>query len=205
MKGIKIKPIKTLNDVKGAFAFFKKSYLTLTESAATFSLPLHETYEGMVDNLERKEKLQFFAMLNDEVIACLIAFPSNETENALYVPVLAVESQYRSSGIASRMLSELQKSIAGTRYNLLRIPALEDDASFFIKRGFELRLGVKTYPPHTVQHILDSNLANLEPVEEVKGKIKVRFAVPSFDEKLIMPFIRKLQNVKIEYIFEKKI
>ncbi len=205
MKGIKIKPIKTSSDVKSVFAFFKRSYLDLTETATTFSLELHETYEGMLANLNRKEKLQFCATLNDEVIGCLIAFPSTERENALYIPVLAVDHNYRSSGIASRLLEELQKGIKGFPYNFLRIPALETDYDFFAKRGFNLTVGVKTYPPRTTQNILDANLANLKPLEEVNGKVKIRFAAPSFDEKLIMPFIRKLQNVKIEYIFEKQI
>ncbi len=205
MKGLKIKPIRKICDVKAVFAFFKRTYFSLAQTENNVFLPLHETYEGMIENLDRKEKLQFFAELGGEVVGCLIAIPSNETPNTLYIPVVAVEANLRSSGVASELFTALQTSLKKCHYTMMRIPAVEGSAAFFKKRGFILRLQVKAYPPHTTEDIRRANKSGLEAIEDIAGKIKVRFAVPSFDEKLAMPFIRELGKVKIEYIFEKKI
>lgn len=205
MKGIKVKPIRKIADVKAVFAFFKRTYFSMTQTETNVFLPLHETYEGMIENLDRKEKLQFFAEINDEVVGCLIAIPSNETPNTLYLPVVAVDRNVQGGGVASELFTALQASLKKCPYTMMRLPAIESSSEFFLKRGFTLRLQVKAYPPHTTADIRNANHAGLEPVEDIQGKIKVRFAVPSFDEKLVMPFIRELGNVKIEYIFEKKI
>ena len=104
MKGLKIKPIRNIIEVRETFDFFKGSFLHMTETEASVFLPMHEIYQTMVDNLENKKKIQYYAMMDEKVVGCVIGMVDDAAPNEMFLSVIDVDYRLRNAGIATKLL-----------------------------------------------------------------------------------------------------
>ena len=156
----------------------------------------HETYQIMLDNLNRKEKLQFVAELDDEIVGCIIG--AKEDTSTLFLPVIAVDGRHRKLGIARQLLDTLKKS----KYKTIKVISSEEFAGFFSKLNFSPYLYVEPLEAVTTEQIKSLG-ATLQQVEE--GSNYVKFALPEFKEDYAKPFKKRLRLVNTYLTFEKNI
>ena len=205
MKAVKIKPIRNILEVRETFDFFKGSILHMTETEASVFLPMHEIYQTMVENLENKKKIQFYAMMNEKVVGCVIGMIEDASPNEMFLPVIAVDYKLRDYGIASKLLSIITKRAKSYKIKRLKVRSSSASSGFFERNGFKTYLLITTYPPHNIEDIKNANENDLEIVTEDIDEICVKFIAPKIDEKCILPFKRKLKDLETEFIMEKQI
>lgn len=205
MKGLKIKQIRNILQVRESFEFFKKSFLHMTQTEASAFLPMHEIYQTMVDNLNSKFKLQYFAELEDKVVGCVIAMVDKEKPSEVFLPVIAVDYKLRDAGIATLLLEEITKSLKKAKFNRIKVRSSATSAGFFIRAGFTTYLYIMAFKPNSVEDIKNANINNLPCVGTDQQRITLKFIAPAIDNKLILPFKRKLKNIASDFLLETRI
>lgn len=205
MKGLKIKPIRNILEIRETFDFFKGSFLHMTETEASVFLPMHEIYQTMVDNLDNKYKIQYYASIDDKVVGCVIGLLDKAIPNEMFLPVIAVDYKLRNSGIASKLLNLITKKAKSYKINRLKVNSSESSSGFFEKNGFNIYLYITSYSPHTLQDIKNANENHLEIINENEEDLVIKFIAPKIDNRLLIPFKRKLKDFESEFIMEKRI
>ena len=202
MKKLKIKPINNIIKVKEAFDFFKDSFLHMTQTEASVFLPMHEIYQTMVDNLESKTKIQFYAELDEKIIGCVIG---NIKREEMFLPVIAVDYRLRDSGIAAQLLYAVSLYAKKYKVKKLTVRSSVSSSGFFKRNGFNCYLYITAYPPQTTKDIKDANKDDLPIMAEDENQQMVKFLTPKIDNKYILPFKRKLKNLDFDFMMEKRI
>lgn len=203
MRGIKYLPIKTVNEVKETFDFFKKCAFHTCETECSVSLPMHEIYQAMMENVETKTNIQFYAVYEKEIIGSIIAVKLNDKE--LFLSIVAVSSKYRGKGIAKRFMTILAKSAKKEGFKNLQINADANNSGFFLKEGFVPYLYVKASSLTTIEEVEDANHDGLEKVALFPFDNMIKFAVPDTNKKWLKPFISCLSDFQAKFTYEKQI
>lgn len=205
MKGLKIKPIRNIIEVRETFDFFKGSFLHMTETEASVFLPMHEIYQTMVDNLENKKKIQYYAMMGEKVVGCVIGMVDDAAPNEMFLPVIAVDYRLRDAGIATKLLETIIKRAKAIKVSRLKVRSSASSSGFFKRNGFNIYLYITCYAPLTFEDIKKANQNGLAIVAEDAEEGVVKFIAPKIDEKYLLPFKRKLKDMESDFMMEKRI
>lgn len=203
MRGIKFLPIKTVGDVKDTFDFLKKCAFRTCETECSFSLPMHEIYQAMMQNIEQKNNIQFCAVHDKTIVGGIVAAKLNDQE--LFLPVVAVGAKFRGKGIAKRLMLLLTKSAKKAGFKQFRTDADINNPGFFIKEGFTPYLYVKATSPTTIEDVEEANSDNLEKISLLPFDDMIKFAVPDTNKKWLKPFIAGLSDFQAKFTYEKQI
>lgn len=203
MRVIKFLPINSVGDIKNSFDFLRKCMFQTCASECSFSLPMHEIYQTMIQNLEDKCALQFYVEHNKQVIACIVATKINDYE--LFLPVIAVDVKFRGRGIAKKLLAILSKHAKKSGLITYKVNADILNPGFFINEGFASYMYIKAVDPSTLADIKDSNSLELEQVAQFPFDNIIKYAIPSMDKKWLKPFVTNLKNFKAKFTYERNI
>ena len=202
MRSVKIKPIKSINEVKECFNLFKRILLSLNETELGVFTSFHETYQAMIENLDRKQKLQFYADFNGSVVGCVIAVPDRYNTKNLFMPVITVDEPFRRSGIASRLMDTLCKSVQKECKKII-IKASPTFGEVLTHLEFKPILCVEPLEPLTIDDVKNCDLG-IKPLNSTTAR-SVHYAVDKADETLIRLAKAKLKKVYAYYIFERTV
>lgn len=203
MKGIRFLPINSVSDVKESFDFLRKCVFQTCATECSFSLPMHEIYQTMMQNLEDKTPFQYFAEYDKQVVGCIVGAKINDYE--LFLPVISVDSKFRGMGIAKKLMATLSKGAKKAGLKQYKIDGDIINPVFFIKEGFSAYLYVKAVAPYTITDIKDANGGQLTQIAQFPFDNIVKYAIPSIDKKWLKPFITNLNDFQAKFTYERNI
>lgn len=203
MKGMRILPIKSINDVKLSFDFLRKCVFTTCATEFSFSLPMHEIYQTMVQNINRKNSIQFYCTYNKQVVGCVVGSKVNNYE--LFLPVIAVDAKYRGMGIAKKLFLSLSKPAKKEGLRQYKISGDIINPGFFIKEGFSPYLYIKAVFPTTLADVKDANSNLLAQITQFPFDDMVKYVIPNVDKRWLNHFTSKLNNFQAKFTYERSI
>lgn len=203
MKTIRYLPINSISDIKESFDFLRKCMFQTCATECSFSLPMHEIYQTMMENLEDRIPVQFFVERDKQVIGCIVGAKINEYE--LFLPVIAVDPKFRGMGIAKKLMALLSKNAKKVGLRQYKIDGDIINPGFFIKEGFSPYLYVKAVQPLTIADIKDANTGELAQIAQFPFDNIVKYVIPSVDKKWLKPFIANLKDFQAKFTYERSI
>lgn len=203
MKGIKFLPINSVGDIKESFDFLRQCVFQTCATECSFSLPMHEIYQTMMQNLEDRCCLQFRAEYDKQVVGCIVAAKINDYE--LFLPVIAVDSKFRGKGIAKQLMALLSKHAKKAGIKTYKVDADIINSGFFLKEGFTPYLYIRAIEPSTTEDIKQANTSQLELIVQFPFDNTVKFALPDMDKKWLQPFIVKLKDFQAKFTYERDV
>lgn len=204
MEEFKLKKIKKLDDVKKIFNFISSAFYQESIFGEAY-IPLHELYEIMVENLVRNKELQFYGMLNKEIIGAVVSNIVPYDPKCLEVNIIAVRSSFRRSGFASVLLAEIEMIAKRKGFERIRVKHNSGVEHFLTKKNYKLLLELAIPETLQIEDVLKiNNLAlqyeNLTRFNDINF---VEYSVENADKKILKYISSSAPLVKASYIMEK--
>ncbi len=205
MEEFKLKKIKKLDDVKKIFNFISSAFYQESIFGEAY-IPLHELYEIMVENLVRNKELQFYGVLNKEIIGAVISNVLPYDPKCLEVNILAVRAPYRRSGFASVLLAEIEMLAKRKGFERIRVKHNCGVENFLTKKNYNLLLELAIPETLEIENVLKLNDLALQYVNLTKFN-NINFAqyrVENADKRILKYISSNSPLVKATYIMEKQ-
>ena len=205
MTEFKIKHIKNLNDAKNIFNFISNAFFMDGMKVEEEFLPLHELYDIMLDNLSRDKDLQFYGVLNKNIVSAIVCSPAPQEKTTLVINIIHVRNNIRQMGIGNYMLAQAEMLAKRKGYKKIRIICHNNFQMFFLKHNYKLFLELAIPETLPMEDVLKINNLNLQYSSLIKfNDINfVLYPVDQTDNKIKYYISRNTPLVKANYILEK--
>lgn len=207
MLNLKYKKIDKVEIVKEIFANLSDTVrLDLINGNPEFP-ELRDIYDIMLDNIEAKSNLQFYAELYKELMGFVIASESPIYADCVVVNVLCVIKRYRKNGFANQMLNQIEKIARKDKAKKIVITYSKAGKNLFLNNGYKLYLEI-SFPISEIDDAT-SLLKNIssEQLESttIDGQTHLLLSVDSVRPTLINRLKEQIPNLNAKYIFEKEL
>ena len=205
--GVKIKVVKSVNEVKGVHAFIAEQLKLSIRAGEYENFPLVETYGEMMDAVSVQSPLQIKAELSGVLIGHALAVIDDVTKSA-WLRIIMVKRYFQKKGIAQMLLKNIEKTVKKLGFDTLKTLEREGANGFYIRSGFVPFLYVTCKNLDEAKKALEFNAGRLKLLsnEETPTGVILKFdaeeeAVYS-DKKM---FNKLSKGISANYVYEKKL
>ena len=110
--------------------------------------------ENMIKNMKANNDILLFAEANSKVVG--MVFASIGEDNNMILDIVAVDKQLQGHGIASKMISMIEKRAKAKGITLIACGAVQEAEEFYSKLGFTGSLLIQS-EKHSIEELLSLN------------------------------------------------
>lgn len=90
---------------------------------------------------EEKSSLHLIALDRKNLVGCILFHPENETKGRLYH--MALSEEYQGKGFGRKMISTLERSLAGRGIKEVYLETPQDRVGFYVRMGYQMEGNVQ--------------------------------------------------------------
>ena len=205
--GVKIKIVKTVNEVKLVHAFIAEQLKLSIRAGEYEDYPLVEVYGQMMDAATSQSPLQIKAESSGVLIGHALAVIDEETKSA-WLRTILVKHFFQKKGIAQKLLKTIEKTVKSLGFDTLKTVEREGANGFYIRAGFIPYLYVTCKTKQDVERVKSLNNGRLKVLEEQqtsKGYV-IKFDVEEeavYSEKEMFNWLGN--GISALFVYEKKL
>lgn len=163
--GVKIKKVKTLEEVKTIHTFVSEQLKISIRAGEFEDFPMVETYNEMVDTLQGKKNLQFTAEISGVLVGYGLAV-CDKKRNSAWIRVIVVKKYFQKKGIARKLLRVIEKNVKKLGFDILKTPEREGANGFFTRAGYIPYLYVNCKTTEDAEKVKAFNAGRLNLLSE---------------------------------------
>lgn len=205
---MKITPIKTIDEVKKLYKFMVDRYNQETRENVLIPFPLSETYIEMMGQVEQKEKLQFKAMIGDDIAGFITTSDKDKNGSDIYIQAIVVSIKYLKVGVGKVLLKFIEQKIKKAGYKIVKIKEREGSNVFYMKSNYVPYLYIYSPNAEVAAKVKNNLLSGMEFVDEYEkdGKYVTKIDVLGEPVCKYKKYFSSLDDsISSEYIYEKNL
>lgn len=205
---MRITPIQTLDDVKRVYKFLTDRFTEESRESYQVPFPLADTYNGMMEQIENKQRLQLKAEKRGLLIGFIAAQDKDKNGRDIYIQCVVVRKQYLKSGIGGTLMRSMEYVLKKAGYAVAKINEYEGSNFFFMKSGFTPYLYISCPNEETAKVVKHHKLSRMDFVEEYEkdGKFVIKFDVLDEPVQQYKKYFTDLgDSIEARYVFEKNL
>ncbi len=101
---------------------------------------------------EEKNSLHLIALDRKNLVGCILFHPENETKGRLYH--MALSEEYQGKGFGRKMISTLERSLAGRGIKEVYLETPQDRVGFYVRMGYQMEGNVQLQNGQLLQRMI---------------------------------------------------
>lgn len=205
--GIKIKNVKTIQEIKSAHSFIAEQLKLSIRSGEFENFSMVEIYNEMVDALQGIKGLQIKAEISGVLIGYGLVSIDDISKSA-WIKVILVKRYFQKKGIARKIIKTLEKNVKSLGFNTLKTLEREGANGFFIRAGYIPYLYVNCKTDEEALMVEECNKGRFKILEKSKNDLGYTFKFDVEEEAVFADkkaFNKLGGNINSFFVYEKKI
>ena len=202
---VKYKKINNVETAKEIFAFISDSVKNdIIQDDVDFP-PLHEIYDILIENAQKKSNLQFYGEVYKTLLGIVVASEFNIYSQAVMINVLCVLKKYRKNGFAQEFLSEIEHIAKKRKAKSIRMAYSKSAKNLALKNGYKLKFEISFSTKKDDLAILVMQKLPLQQLDAktMDGQNYILYSTDSVKTSLINFVTENIPTATAKYIFEK--
>ncbi len=204
---MEIKTVESEIKLKQVFNFLARIFYDEAKEYHEHYYTMSERYAEMLEQYKKDPGLLLYIEENDEVIAALTSKNMNLEKQKITLGVMAVAKSYQRKGIGRSLILEFEKRCLVKGLKHIDLGARFRACPLYLTLGYKPLLMVQAFDFTTIKEVKEANKLNLVSTFEWQGDAYgfVFFEVPEVKEEYIKYFTENVDNVEVQYVFEKEL